>query len=76
MKLEFLPLLNVQRDIYDIPRGGERFQAYLSTMIDPETRDLKLPLVSMNPMGKDHIPALLDAYLSFDADRFSDSCRL
>jgi hypothetical protein len=71
MKLEFLPLLNVQRDIYNIPPGGERFRAYLSTMIDPQTRDLKLPIVSMNPMGKDHIPALLDAYLSFDADRLA-----
>src|SRR6185503_3370383 len=71
MKLEYLPLLNVQRDIYNIPRGVERFRAYLSTMIDPQTRDLKLPIVSMNPMGKDHIPDLLDAYLSFDADRLA-----
>ena len=71
MKLEYLPLLNVQRDIYNIPRGADRFRAYLSTMIDPQTRDIKLPIVSMNPMGKDHIPALLDAYLSFDADRLA-----
>ena len=68
MKLEFIPLLNIQRDIYTIPRGGERFRAYIATMTDPETGDLKLPIVSMNPMGKDHIPALLDEYLSLDAD--------
>ncbi len=68
MKLEFTPLLQVQRDLYRLPRGWERFRAYLQTMVDPETKDLKLPLVAMNPMGKDHVPALLDQYLGFDAD--------
>ena len=27
-----------------------------------------MPLVAMNPMGKDHVPALLDQYLALDAD--------
>jgi hypothetical protein len=71
MKLEFVPLLKVQRELYGMPRGMERFQAYLATMIDPETRDLKLPLSGMNPMGKDHIPVLLDQYLAMDADRIA-----
>jgi len=31
--------------------------------------DLALPLVAMNPMGKDHVPALIDAYLALDAER-------
>lgn len=68
MKLEYAPLLKTQRDLYDIPRGTERFRKYLATMIDPETRDMKLPLAPMNPMGKEHVPALLDQYLAFDAD--------
>jgi len=68
MKLEFVPLLQVQRDLYRMPRGWERFRAYLQTLVDPETKDLKLPLSAMNPMGKDHVPALLDQYLAFDAD--------
>jgi hypothetical protein len=68
MKLEYVPLLQVQRDLYSLPHGMERFQADLATMVDPETRDLKLPLVAMNPMGKEHVPALLDEYLAFDAD--------
>ena len=71
MKLEFVPLLKVQRELYGMPRGMERFQAYLATMIDPETRDLKLPLSGMNPMGKDHIPLLLDQYLAMDADQIA-----
>src|SRR6516162_5549394 len=68
MKLEFVPLLQVQRDLYRLPRGPERFRAYLQTMIDPETEDPRLPLSAMNPMGKDHVPTLLDRYLAFDAD--------
>src|SRR5262245_66144485 len=68
MKLEFVPLLQVQRDLYCMPRGWERFRVYLQTLMDPETKDLKLPLSAMNPMGKDHVPMLLDQYLAFDAD--------
>lgn len=71
MKLEFVPLLKVQRELYGMPRGMERFRAYLATIIDPETRDLKLPLSGMNPMGKDHIPVLLDQYLAMDADQIA-----
>ena len=39
MLLEYVPLLQVQRDLYAIPRGGERFRTYLRTMIDPHKRD-------------------------------------
>ena len=33
--LEYVPLLQIQRDLYRIERGPERFGAYLRTMIDP-----------------------------------------
>jgi len=68
MTLEFVPLLQLQRDLYALPRGMERFREYIKTMTDAETGDLALPLVAMNPMGKDHIPALLDEYLAKDAE--------
>ena len=60
MELEFVPLLGIQRDLYRLPRGRERFEAYLRTMVDSRTGDLALPLVDMNPMGKEHLPPLLD----------------
>ncbi len=68
MELEFVPLLRVQRQLYDQPRGMERFRSYLRTMVDARTGDLELPLVAMNPMGKDHVPALLDRLLAVEAD--------
>ena len=69
MQLEYLPLLGVQRDLYRIPRGFTRFHEYICTMTDADSGDLKIPLVAMNPMGKDHVPALLDELLAVDADR-------
>lgn len=69
MKIEFVPLLQLQRDLYSIPRGQERFQTYLETMLNADASDAELmPMVTMNPMGKDHIPAMLDTLLAMDAD--------
>jgi hypothetical protein len=69
MNLVYVPLLQLQRDLYETPRGFERFREYLRTMIDAQSGDLKLPLVAMNPMGKDHLPSFLDALLAIDADQ-------
>jgi hypothetical protein len=71
MRLSLLPLLQIQRDLYAMPRGMERFREYIKTMTDPETGDLALPLVAMNPMGKDHIPALIDEYLALGAEQIA-----
>lgn len=68
MQLEYVSLLAVQRDLYRLPRGFERFREYLKTMTDPVTGDLALPLMAMNPMGKDHLPPFLDQLLAIDAD--------
>lgn len=68
MTLTFLPLLQIQRDLYSTPRGIERFREYIKTMTDAETGDLALPLVAMNPMGKDHIATLIDEYIALEAE--------
>lgn len=66
--LTYRPLLRVQRELYALPRGMERFRVYLDTIRDAQTGDLALPLVAMNPMGKDHVPALIDQYIAMNAD--------
>src|SRR5687768_3866975 len=73
MTLTFVPLLRVQRELYAMPRGMERFREYIKTMTDPETGDLALPLVAMNPMGKDHVPALIDEYLTLGAEEIAEA---
>jgi hypothetical protein len=69
MKLEYVPLLRVQRDLQGLPRNYDRFRKYLRTIANQDGTGLELPsLVWMNPMGKDHVTALLDALLELDAD--------
>jgi hypothetical protein len=76
VNIEFVPLLQIQRDLYSIPRGPERFSAYLKTMVRADGTDVHLPpLVAMNPMAKDHVPALLDALLAAEAEATgADAC--
>jgi hypothetical protein len=71
--LDFVPLLRVQRELYAMPRGMERFREYIKTMTDGQTGDLALPLVAMNPMGKDHVPALIDEYLALGAEEIAEA---
>jgi len=73
MELTFVPLLQIQRDLYTLPRGMDRFRAYIRTMVDPSTGDLELPLVAMNPMAREHIPELLDQLLEIRADEVGDA---
>jgi hypothetical protein len=69
MNIEFVPLIRIQRDLYSIPRGQHRFSAYLNTVVNSDGSDVRLPpLVAMNPMGKDHVPALLDSLLAMNAE--------
>ncbi|MFO0964862.1 MAG: hypothetical protein U0793_04635 [Gemmataceae bacterium] len=72
MRLEYVPLLPMQRELHAIPRGYERFRQYLRT-IGARGGDgepvLAFPsLLVMNPMGRDHVTDLLDALLTLDAD--------
>src|SRR5262245_48158033 len=82
MNLDYVPLLRVMRKLHSIPRGQppdfngmKRYRQYVRTIF-PRKRNGEidenavylLPLLAMNPMGKDHVTALLDAYLAMDAD--------
>lgn len=51
MRLTYTPLLQTQRDLYDLPRGRERFDAYLQAMRGSLADDISLPLSAMNPMA-------------------------
>lgn len=70
MNLDYVPLLQIARDLHGIPRGMERFRRYLRTIGSPDGSPFleRPPLLIMNPMGKDHVTALLDSLLAMDAD--------
>src|SRR4051794_23448461 len=69
MKLDYVPLLRIQHGLHDLPPGRDRFREYLRTIWSPADADGELiPLLLMNPMGKGHVAALLDALIALDAD--------
>jgi hypothetical protein len=65
--LSATPLLKAQRDLYEIPHGGDRFQRYLAVMTGG-TDDLVLPLQAMNPLGRAHVVETLDKLLAVEAE--------
>jgi len=71
--LTYVPLLSVQRELYRLPRSRERFDAYLATMVDRQSNDIRLPLASMNPMAKEHVPERLDQLIAIGADEIARS---
>ncbi len=69
MKLNYVPLLPVQQGLQALPRNYARFQQYLRTMMNADRSGPELtPLLMANPMGKDHVTALLDALIALGAD--------
>lgn len=74
MQFEYVPLLQVQRDLCDLPRGSDRFEQYIATLRGNTLDDMELPLSAFNPMGKDHVAAILDEYMSLNADEIARHC--
>jgi hypothetical protein len=69
MKLDYVPLLRLQRELQGLPRNHDRFQQYLQTMKNRYGEDgMRIPLLFANPMAKDHVTALLDALIALDAE--------
>src|SRR5262245_27967014 len=82
MYLDYVPLLRVMREIQSIPRGQppdfngmKRFRHFVRRIFPrkkngqiDENAVYLLPLLAINPMAKDHVTALLDAYLAMDGD--------
>lgn len=69
MKLNYVPLLPLQREIQGLPRDYARFQEYLRKIMNAEgTGPALLPMLLANPMAKEHVTALVDALLALDAD--------
>lgn len=72
MKLDYVPLLRIQREIQGRPRGLDRFRHYLRTIWCCYESDFELiPLIFANPMARDHVTALLDELLALNADQIA-----
>lgn len=72
MRLTLLPALQKQRELLDIPRGMGRFREYLAAMTGG-TRDVVLPIMAMNPMGREHVAKALDDLIDIRAEDMAAS---
>ncbi len=70
MSLVYIPLLEKQLKLYNVPLGQARFQAYINVVVgDASGHDVELaPLAWINPMAKDHALERVKALLTLNAD--------
>ena len=68
--LTLTPILQTQRDLFDIPRGPNRFHRYLAVMTGG-TDDVVLPVQALNPAGKAHVAEALDALIALGAEEIA-----
>ena len=66
-RLAYMPLLRAQRELLDVPRGPDRFAAYLDAILGG-TEDIVRPLAVFNPMARPHVAGLLDSLLAKGAE--------
>ncbi|TSA78953.1 hypothetical protein FNU79_18540 [Deinococcus detaillensis] len=71
MRFELISTLEKLREVYQVPRGPARFQAYVSAAVGDaqQAEDVALsPLVSANPMASENVLAWLETWLSLGAE--------
>jgi hypothetical protein len=76
MKFELVPILEKLRDLYLIPRGPDRFGAYidLATGGAQTSADVTLPpLVTVNPMAKEHALEFVESWISLEVEKVAQA---
>jgi hypothetical protein len=72
--MNYVPVLSIQRNLYQKPRDFGRFSGYLSSTLNAERNEVELmPLVGMNPMAKPHLLPLLEALLALGAEDIAEN---
>ncbi len=65
---ELVPLIHLQRELLELPRGRERFRRYLQLVTGGTGDAVRPPLVAFNPMSKGHVVEAVSALLAMDAE--------
>ena len=70
-EFKLVPLLGIERDLYNMPRDQTRFRRYLEGL-KGDTDDVAYPpLVLLNPMGREHVATTLDLLIGLEAERLA-----
>ena len=69
MEIHLIPLLEIQRNLQGMRRDKARFKSYLGSLLTPDGNNCALaPLVLFNPMGREHVTAVLDQLIEMGAE--------
>lgn len=69
MTFELVRILDVMIELYEKPRTFERFQEYLQILLGTTKDELVTPIVSFNPMAKEHILEKLQELKKLNAEQ-------
>jgi hypothetical protein len=67
MKITYVPVLGILRDLYLLPRDSQRFRTYIASLTGGSD-DVVLPIGVANPMAKERAVDQLDALLALGAE--------
>ena len=70
VKVTYLPVLRILRDLYLQPRDMQRFRKYVATLTGG-TDDVVLPIGVANPMAREHAVTRIDELLAMGADEIA-----
>jgi len=68
MEFQIKPVLRQMHELYDLPRGPERFDRYLFMLQGHTKGNMILPIGGYNPMGKVHVKQRIQELISLDAE--------
>jgi hypothetical protein len=69
MKFICVPVIDRMLNLYSIPIGMERFNAYIALLEGEKKGDMSLPIVNYNPMAKPHVSAKLQELKTLGAEK-------
>ncbi len=67
LRVSYLPVLQILRELYVQPRDAQRFQRYVATLTGGSD-DVVLPIGVANPMAREHALVKMDELLALGAD--------
>jgi hypothetical protein len=79
MKIELIPTLHIQRELYEMPRDMARFNWYIEQMTRMNAageREVVMPINAVNPMGKPHCLVAVNALIALDAEEIAKQAAL
>jgi hypothetical protein len=68
MQLELVPMLAIQRELYAMPAGADRFKRYIATLTGGGDDIDLLPLGALNPMARPHVAAYVETLIALRAE--------